>query len=684
MSCAAVEAATFVTTLTDPDAVDPSWTGAKAASLARARRAGMATLPGVVLTTAYTERIDAGGDVASADATRRAFELAAGAERSLVVRSSSTLEDTVDSSMAGQFESVIDVRGFDAFVDAVGVVLDSRERAGASGTPIAVLVQPFLEPRHGGVLFGVDPVSGRSDRRVVSAVDGGPDRLVSGEVAGSRYVLEPNGHVVHFDPADGPTLARDDLRRLSALSARAAAEFGGPQDVEWAIDHDGELWLLQSRFVTTVIRGVPAGPVYGPGPVAETFPEPLTELEEDLWLPPLKEAVETAVLIAGTATPARIAASRVVVTVGGHVAIDLELAGEITPRRRWWDWLNPLPAVRQVRAAWRVGRLRAAMPDLAEHLLDRVDADLEAMPTLEELTDRQLLALLQRSRRVLRALHAHEILIGMLTDTGHNRMTGASVALRILDEARREGLDDAEIVQRSPAVLALAPPRVGHDVALPSHAMSIPLGTDCENANDNGILREALRLRVRWLQELSGRAAWLIGQRLVAARAIATPDVVRHMTLAHLEAVVTHRAVVVPELLRPELHEPGDPLPARFQLSDLGLAVRVEQTGVTCGGTGAGGGTGHGRVTHDASDPPPGTVLVTTTLQPGLGPLLDRLEGIVAETGSVLSHLAILAREAGVATVVGFPDATGQLAEGTTVDVDGMTGQVVITTEEER
>jgi pyruvate,water dikinase len=72
-------------------------------------------------------------------------------------------------------------------------------------------------------------------------------------------------------------------------------------------------------------------------------------------------------------------------------------------------------------------------------------------------------------------------------------------------------------------------------------------------------------------------------------------------------------------------------------------------------------------------------VLVTTTLSPGLGPLLPRLKGIVAETGSVLSHLAILAREAGVATVVGYSGAASQLPEGATVHVDGEAGQVTIT-----
>ena len=127
------------------------------------------------------------------------------------------LEDTADSSMAGQFESVIGITGFDEFTAAVQRVLDSPDASGFAGTPIAVLVQPLIDPRHGGVLFGIDPVTGRSDRRVVAAVDGGPEQLVSGTVDGSRYVLDTHGHVVNFTRADGPELAR----RRAARARRA-------------------------------------------------------------------------------------------------------------------------------------------------------------------------------------------------------------------------------------------------------------------------------------------------------------------------------------------------------------------------------------------------------------------------------------------------------------------------------
>ena len=202
-----------------------------------------------------------------------------------------------------------------------------------------------------------------------------------------------------------------------------------------------------------------AVPIYGPGPVAETFPEPLTELENDLWVPPLREAVREAVVLAGSATPAEVAASEVVGASTVTWPSTCAWPGRSSPSRRCSTGSTrsrgPPPA-----GAWRVGRLRSALPRLAEHLLDRTDADLEAVPPLSELTSRQLIALLHRSRAILRALHAHEILIGMLTDTGGNRMTGASVALRVLAEARQDGLDDEEILVRSPAVLALTGPRV--------------------------------------------------------------------------------------------------------------------------------------------------------------------------------------------------------------------------------
>jgi pyruvate,water dikinase len=81
-------------------------------------------------------------------------------------------------------------------------------------------------------------------------------------------------------------------------------------------------------------------------------------------------------------------------------------------------------------------------------------------------------------------------------------------------------------------------------------------------------------------------------------------------------------------------------------------------------------------VTFDADDPEVGSVLVVDELRPALAPVIGRLAGLVAETGSPLAHVAILAREASVPTVVGVTGVLRALEEGKHVDVDGDAGTV--------
>ena len=228
-------------------------------------------------------------------------------------------------------------------------------------------------------------------------------------------------------------------------------------------------------------------------------------------------------------------------------------------------------------------------------------------------------------------------------------MTGASVALRVLVEARQDGLSDEEILARSPVVLALTPPRVAPAPELPAEAdADRPRPATGDSGNDNGILREALRLRVRWIQELSGRAAWELGERLAPPGDLTEPELIRHMTPRprrggrHQAGRGRARAGRAPTTTTS-----ATPLPAWFQLSDLGKPIRAQcaERGRRRHRRRRRRGHRRGHLRRRATRPT-GSVLVTTTLTPGLAPLLPRLEGIVAETGSVLSHLAILAREA--------------------------------------
>jgi pyruvate,water dikinase len=524
------------------------------------------------------------------------------------------------------------------------------------------------------VLFGIDPVTGRDDHRVVAAVIGGPDRLVSGEVDGAQYLLSSRGRVLSTEQPLRD-LHRGDLRALVKMAARADRLFGVPQDIEWAIDQRGRLVLLQSRPVTATATTT-SGPMWGTGPLAETFPEPLSTLERDLWLEPLREGMVGALRLAGAVSAPKLARSNLVTSVGGWVAVDLEAIGAAPVAHRYLRKIDPRPGARRLHASWRVGRLRASMPLLAQDAIEETDARLLEVPGLPDLGDEQLLHLLHATQPLLSALHAQEVLCGLLVSTrgaaraaSSGEATGAGMALWALANGRADGLDDAAIIRRWPAVLALLPPHIGPSRALPDtpgdrRPLPGKIGDDLLAA------REQLRMRVRWVQELSARAAWELAHRLSARDQGPDPEVVRHLTLAELDTVV--RGAVAPDVADRDREAP--PPPTTFRLAADGRPVAVttrdanEARGVSVGR--------HRGVVRDPNDPDSGDILVVRTLDPALAPQIEHLGALVAETGSVLSHLAILAREMEIPTVVGVAGATEKFPPGSMLEVDGGTGDV--------
>ncbi len=240
---------------------DASRAGGKAANLGELLAAGLPVPDGFCVTTAAYRLARGGTQVPEsvAVAVRSAWAALAGAapDLPLAVRSSATSEDTRHASAAGQYETVLNVRGPDDLLAAVRRCWDSlhsgraaayRARRGQGGhdPAMAVLVQPMLAPQCAGVVFTADPLSGDRRRVVLEAVRGTADALVSGRGTPERLVLTRVGEVLERT-ASGPVCLDDEwARRLVQLALRAERVFGVPQDIEWALA-DGQFWLLQSR-----------------------------------------------------------------------------------------------------------------------------------------------------------------------------------------------------------------------------------------------------------------------------------------------------------------------------------------------------------------------------------------------------------------------------------------------------
>ncbi len=71
-----------------------------------------------------------------------------------------------------------------------------------------------------------------------------------------------------------------------------------------------------------------------------------------------------------------------------------------------------------------------------------------------------------------------------------------------------------------------------------------------------------------------------------------------------------------------------------------------------------------------------GYILVCPSTNPSWVPLFARARGLVMETGGVLSHGAIVAREFGLPAVAGLPDATRRFRTGQRLRIDGGSGTV--------
>jgi pyruvate,water dikinase len=79
---------------------------------------------------------------------------------------------------------------------------------------------------------------------------------------------------------------------------------------------------------------------------------------------------------------------------------------------------------------------------------------------------------------------------------------------------------------------------------------------------------------------------------------------------------------------------------------------------------------------EDAARLRPGDVLVAETPAPSWTPLFAVACAVVTDTGGILGHCAVVAREYAIPAVVGTADGTVAIADGDLVEVDGDAGNV--------
>ncbi|MBM4002561.1 MAG: hypothetical protein FJ295_04625 [Planctomycetes bacterium] len=319
--------------------------GGKALNLARMIECGLPVPPGIVLTdTAFQEFIAHGrldhfiesrlGGLDARDSLRlqesaaeiRARILAAEipplvwdsvvnsvrnghSSGPWIVRSSAIGEDSLDAAFAGQLDSIPGIRTEAELRDAIVAcwasywsprVIYYQQTRGVTLRGMGVIIQQQIASRISGVLFTESPCR-THDRETALLVEycfGAGELLVSGQVNPGRLSIDRGTRICQrlAKPEQKEDGCDELLFRQTERLATAALDlerlFGAPQDIEWTIDPDGQLFFVQSRAITTTLparSAPPLAPVVtgrGGAPlvhwsnanVNENFPDPICPL----------------------------------------------------------------------------------------------------------------------------------------------------------------------------------------------------------------------------------------------------------------------------------------------------------------------------------------------------------------------------------------------------------------------
>jgi phosphohistidine swiveling domain-containing protein len=305
----------YVLALDQVTAEDGPRVGSKALRLSELQQAGLRVPPGFVVTTeayrafAAANCLEEAADWADCldqaelpgsvvDAVVEAYwalcdrlSPLSGEERSahaghlpLVVRSSATVEDLAQASFAGQYDTYLNLTSLDQILRGVkacwGSLWSERARAYRQGVELppgdvamGVLVQQQVPAEVSGVLFTLNPTTGRERQMALEAVWGLGEGLVSGQITPDHYVVDGWTEKVlthsiaakevmvvpHEAGVSGvcrvavpqenrhrPCLTDEQLIELVRLGYQVQAIYGYPQDIEWALC-EGQLYVLQSR-----------------------------------------------------------------------------------------------------------------------------------------------------------------------------------------------------------------------------------------------------------------------------------------------------------------------------------------------------------------------------------------------------------------------------------------------------
>ncbi|MEI7512698.1 MAG: PEP/pyruvate-binding domain-containing protein [Candidatus Uhrbacteria bacterium] len=547
---------------------------------------------------------------------------------SYAVRSAALTEDTGNSSMAGQFHTELEIAP-EKLEDAINLVLSDARTKFGDLKQFSIIIQTCLTPEWSGVIFTRHPSGKR--QTVIEYANGLGEALVSGTLKPQRQEW--------FRTEAKPSISEPDLTTALDQSLNIEKLFGHPQDIEWAIQN-GVWYVLQSRPITTISKQDALALNYLDAhlPTGEEFLFEQTELSEiaqrpgTLMLDLLKRIYQHDGPIYNVYKSFGLTYQETdfLRVIGNQLFIDrnAELHGLLPSYE--YKQKNGIPTPQPVRGEgvitsmknlWRLNHLKFPKAELKEVELEAENHPLPQTDLATALTE---------------FMRVYELIFTVNFCAQHSKIHTSST-------------------QVEQPFIQLEENLIGN---------SLDLG-DATPFVERGSSSKPDPVTFEWLRE-SGRKLTVRHIGRLRRLVLAINQDALHCTFDEL---LTGTADTSTINIRREAYEAGK------QFTFHGPLTNIPDAGSGKGRLGISPGCVEGiLVDVNGIDSVKDPILYTDLLTPDLAQHFPRIKGLVSNQGGLLSHLAILAREHHIPSIV-LGDMTAKPALGASLKIDGSTGE---------
>ncbi len=205
-------------------------------------------------------------------------------DEKVAVRSSATMEDSLDFSFAGQHDTYLNIGGEELLRHVKkswaslwtdrAIAYRCKNSIDHFQISLAVVVQKMVSPCVAGVMFTVNPLTHQRET-LINASWGLGEAIVSGKVSPDEYLVDGESFAIKDivvsekklmmelgdrgvvekpvgeDKQGERCLSDKQIQELARVGQKIEKHYQGPQDIEWAVAGD-EIFILQSRPITTL------------------------------------------------------------------------------------------------------------------------------------------------------------------------------------------------------------------------------------------------------------------------------------------------------------------------------------------------------------------------------------------------------------------------------------------------